>query len=194
MLADPMSPDATTHEVNVIPMNFRTDYKEVPGKPGEFTEVHKVDLVKKGSNGECTPWTIKALRKQEMLWPNIQPYYDRWVEGQEDPEDGTPIDCLPFIPATLVPHLRLLHLRSAEDLASCTDADLERIGMGARMWREKARAYLDNKPAAEILAANAELNEKLESQQNEIDELKEQINSLVGAAGAPKPGRPKKAA
>ncbi len=190
MLADPMLPEATAHEINVIPMNFRVDYKEVPGKPGEFTEAHKVDLVHKGSNGECTPWTIKALRKNEILWPHIKPYYDRWVEGQEDPETGTPIDCLPFLPPGLVPHLRLLHIRSAEDLAGCNDADLERIGMGARTWREKARTYMANKPAAEVIAANAELNEKLESQQTEIDELKEQINSLVAAT--PKRGRPRK--
>ena len=183
MQADPMSSDESTHEINIIPMNFRVDFVPVDAKPGEFKEVEKVDLVKKGSNGECTPWTIKALSKQEMLWPAVKPYYDRWKEGQEDPEVGTPIDCLPFLPPTLVPHLRLLHIRSAEDLAACTDADLERIGMGARNWRTKAQAYLDNKPAAEIIAANAELNEKIEYQQLELDELKEQINALTAANG-----------
>src|SRR3546814_13402249 len=105
MLAEPVSPDAATYEVNIVPMNFRTEYKE---RDGKFEEVHKVDLVKKGSNGESTPWTIAALQKDRILWPAVRPYYERWCEGQEDPVDGTPIDVLPFIPTGGVGHLRNL--------------------------------------------------------------------------------------
>lgn len=178
MLADPMSPDAVTQEVNVVPMNFRVDHVPVPGKPGEFKEVHKVDLVKKGSNGESTPWRIKELQGVGILWQAIGPYYERWLEGQEDPADGTPIDCLPFIPKGVVDHLRMLHIRSAEDLAGATDADLERIGMGARGWREKTRVYLDAKAGGAVAETNTMLKAENERMAKELEELKAQVNAL----------------
>lgn len=179
MLAHPTAPDESTYEVNVIPMNFRVEHIPIHGKPGEFREVHSVDLVKKGSNGESTPWTIPRLQQDQILWPAIKPFYARWLEGQEDPEEGTPIDCLPFLPVGLVPHLRLLHIRSAEDLAGVTDADLERIGQGSRMWREKTRAYLDAKAGGAVAVANAELKVENERLGKELEELKAQVNSLV---------------
>lgn len=183
MLADPLSPEATKHEINVIPMNFRKDYRPKKDEPGEFVEVHAVDLVKKGSHGEATPWTINALKKDEMLWPFVKPYYDRWLEGQEDPVDGTPIDVLPFIPRGLIDHLRYLNIRTAEDLADLTDNDMQRVGMGARLMVEKARKYIDAKSGeakfASLLADRDAENEQLRA---EIDELKAVVNELTPAA------------
>lgn len=180
MLPDPISPDAVRQDVNVVPMNFRKDFSPVPGNPGEFTEVHKVDLVKKGSHGESTPWKIAALKKDRILWPFVKPYYDRWLEGQEDPAEGTPIDCLPFIPPGAVAHLRNLHIRSAEDLAGVTDADLDRIGAGARMWREKAKAYVEAKQGdAKIADALAERDRENAQLRSEIEDLKAQVSVLM---------------
>lgn len=195
MLADPMSPEAVTHEVNVIPMNFHVDYRPIPGKPGEFKEIHVVDLVKKGSNGESTPWRIKDLQENDILWHAMKPYYERWLEGQEDPAEGTPIDCLPFVPPGIVQHLRSLHIRSAEDLAGVTDGDLERIGMGSRGMREKARVYLDAKSGGAVAEANTELRAENERMSKELEELKAQVNALAAVQGEPvkrKPGRPRK--
>lgn len=180
MFPNAFAQEAVTHEINVVPMNFRKDFVPRKDEPGEFKEVHKVDLVKKGSNGESTPWEIGRLQKDQILWPYIKPFYERWLEGQEDPVEGTPIDCLPFLPPGLVGHLRNLHIRSAEDLASVTDADLDRIGMGARGWREKARNYVEAKSGdARLAAVNADLQAEKERMQAEIDELKALVNSLT---------------
>lgn len=136
------------------------------------------------------------------MWEYIEPFYERWLKGQEDPVDGTPLDVCAFIPAGIVGHLRNLHIKSAEDLAALTDADLERVGMGARGFREKARAYVESKHGdAKLAVVNADLKADNERQQTEIDELKAQVNSLVAAQGATldgpvpvkrKPGRPPK--
>jgi len=179
MLADPTSPDAVRQEVNVIPMNFRKDYRPSKQNNGEFEEFHSVDLVKKGTNGESTPWTIKTLQKDEILWPAVKPFYERWLEGQEDPVDGTPIDVLSFIPKGIHDHLRSLHIRTAEDLAAVNDADLNRIGMGARRMKEKCIAFLENKSAGASASEVAELRTENEGLRKELDELKSLVDELT---------------
>ena len=190
MLPDPVSPDAVAHEVNVIPMHFRVDYIPDRDRPGEFREIHKVDLVKKGSNGESTPWSIPALKKEQFLWPHVEKYYDHWLAGQEDPVEGTPLDVLPFLPPPIVGHLKNIHIRTAEDLAATTDGDLERIGMGARGWREKARSFIEAKEGTALIAAvNADLKLENEQLRADVDEMKAQLNVLT--ADRPKRSKPK---
>lgn len=190
---DPMSPEAIAKDINVIPMNFRIDFKPKRDNPTEFEETHHVDLVKKGTLGESTPYSIKMLKRDPVLWPYVKPYYDRWREGQDPPVNGTALEVLPFLPRAIVEHLKHINLKTAEDLADAEESVLERIGMGARGWREKARSYLKAKDGVALVAtANAELTAQVESQQAEIDELREQVNALV--SDKPRRGRPRKAA
>ncbi len=190
MLVDPTSPDAVNARINVVPMNFRSEFVPDKTKPGEFKEIHKVDLVKKGSRGESTVWSLNALKKESFLWDFIEPYYNYWLKGQEDPVDGIPLDVLSFLPPAVVGHLKNIHIRTAEDLAACNEGALEKIGMGARGWREKARAYLAEKDDAVLAEANVKLAKENELLRADMEELKEQVNSLV--AGKPKRGRPRK--
>lgn len=188
MLPDPISPEATTHEVAIIPMNFRIDYRPVPGKPGEFREVEKVDLVKKGSNGQSTPHTIKELRENPMLWPVIKARYEAWKEGQAEPVDGTPLDVWPAVHKGQVDQLRLIHIRTVEDVAGLTDGDLERVGMGARALRDKARDFIEaKKGSAAIIEAKNQLEGENAQLRAELDELREMVNEL-SANQRKKPG------
>lgn len=179
-------------DINVLPMNFRADFVPDKTKPGELKEIHRVDLVKKGSNGESTPWTITALKCQPAVWEYVEPYYNYWLKGQEPPVDGTPVDVLPFLPQGLVGHLKNIHIRTAEDLRDATDADLDRIGMGARGYRAKARTYLDAKEDSKVVESNALLAKENEQLRADVDELKAQVNALV--ADKPRRGRPPKVA
>ncbi len=79
--------------------------------------------------------------------------------------------------------LQILKFQTVEQVATATDAQLQRIGMGAAGLRERARAYLTGKN-------NAEAQSKISAQQAEIDELKKQMQALLGERRGP--GRPKK--
>jgi len=79
--------------------------------------------------------------------------------------------------------LQILKFQTVEQVATATDAQLQRIGMGAPGLRERARAYLTGKN-------NAEAESKISAQQAEIDELKKQMQALLGERRGP--GRPKK--
>jgi len=195
MLTDPTSPEAIKNDVNVVPMNFRKEFRQ---KGENFEEFHAVDLVKKGSNGESTPWKISQLKQDAVLWPAIRPYYEAWLEGEETPVDGTPIDVLPFVPKTLVPHLKDMHIRTAEDFIQANDATLQRIGMGARRMQEMCKTYVGNlgdASTAERMTTleneNASLRKQLEALQDRMDELSD-VEPPEGVQR--RRGRPRKAA
>lgn len=78
--------------------------------------------------------------------------------------------------------LQILKFQTVEQVATATDAQLQRIGMGAAGLRERARAYLSQKN-------HAENNSELAKTRSELDELKAQMALLMSQR---KPGRPRK--
>jgi ubiquinone biosynthesis protein UbiJ len=92
------------------------------------------------------------------------------------------------VTAGQVDQMRALHIRSVEELAGCNDAALERIGMGARSLRDRARAYVENKKGSAVVeAALAARNEEVEQLRAQVAELTEAVKAL-----APRRGRPPK--
>lgn len=78
--------------------------------------------------------------------------------------------------------LHILKFQTVEQVATASDSQLQRIGMGGIGLRERARIYLANKN-------NTAVDSKLTEAQNEIDELKRQMAQLLEQR---KPGRPRK--
>jgi len=206
MLADPTSPDAIRHEVNVVPLNFRKDHIPDPKNPGELKEVEMVDLIKKGSDhGDSTPWKISVLKADPILWPAIDPYYQHWLKGQDEPVDGTSIDALAFVSPGMSKRLKDLHIRSAEDLAKINESAIQAIGMGGRMLKEKARLFVEGKQGDVKLAAALATRDAENAQlREEVSELKALVNRIApggqvqtaSVSESPpqkrKPGRPRK--
>jgi hypothetical protein len=78
--------------------------------------------------------------------------------------------------------LQILKFQTVEQVATATDAQLQRIGMGAAGLRERARAYITQKN-------NSESSSELAKTRSELDELKAQMALLMSQR---KPGRPRK--
>lgn len=76
--------------------------------------------------------------------------------------------------------LQILKFQSVEQLATASDSQLQKIGMGSTGLREKARLYLTNKNKSEA-------TKELEKTRSELEELKAQMAELLAA----KKGRPK---
>lgn len=169
-----------TNDVSVFPIKFWTDYKPVEGKAGEFEPVDKVLLAKRGTTGHETPHTINRLSRDTVIWPTIKPMYELWKSGEEEPVDGSPLVMCAFIHAAQIDDLRRLNIRTVEDLAKTTDADFERIGMGARLLRDKARAWLKDKEGSSAVAAELAVRDKtITEQQAQIDDLKATVAELA---------------
>ena len=75
-----------------------------------------------------------------------------------------------------------MKFQTVEQIALASDAQLQRVGMGALGLRERARAYITGKNKTESAT-------ELDKTRGELNELKEQMAILM----AKKPsGRPKK--
>jgi hypothetical protein len=177
---------------------FWTAYEDVQGKPGEPNAVDWCEWVKVGGNGATTQEKVARLKKSEELWPVLERAYEHWKKGQDEPVDGTPLAAWAGVNSGQADRLKLMHVRTVEDIAALTDSDLEKIGMGARSMREKARAFIANKQGSakieEALAVRDAENAALKAQ---IEELTSTVKALAAQAGMTErrgPGRPPKQA
>ena len=117
-------------------------------------------------------WLAFQMRGSDEVAMLIGVPLSRW--RQERPDDLSEVQQA---------ELQILKFQTVEQVATSTDAQLQRIGMGAAGLRERARAYLTGKN-------NAEAESKISAQQAEIDELKKQMQAILSERRGP--GRPKK--
>lgn len=75
--------------------------------------------------------------------------------------------------------LQILKFQSVEQLATASDSQLQKVGMGSTGLREKARLYLTNKNKSEA-------TKELEKTRSELEELKAQMAELLAAKKAGK--------
>jgi hypothetical protein len=111
--------------------------------------------------------------------------FKAWQEGQEIPTEGFPIRNWSVLSPGQVKMLIGLNIRTVEDLAAASDDVLDRIGIGARSLKQKAKDFFSvgdaNKASAEVNALRAERdglkldNDKLLA---EIKNLREQVQAL----------------
>ena len=78
--------------------------------------------------------------------------------------------------------LNILKFQTVEQVATASDMQLQKVGMGAAGLREKARSYLLNK-------TKSDSQTEIEQTKRELAELKEQLAALMAEK---KVGRPKK--
>jgi hypothetical protein len=184
---------------HVAVLRIWTEYDDVPGKPGEVTECHWMEYVKKGSNGASVTEKVRRIEKTNAaLWEVVEGSYRAWLKGQEDPVDGTPLAAWPGVNPAQADRLKMIHVRTVEDVAALTEADLDRVGMGARALRDKARSFIEAKKGSSIVAeAMAEKDRQIAELMQNVADLTATVKDLAEKAGVTEkrgPGRPPKAA
>jgi hypothetical protein len=80
--------------------------------------------------------------------------------------------------------LQILKFQTVEQIATASDSQVQKVGMGAAGLRELARAFLTRKN-------NVKNNSELEETRRKLQELQEQMAMLMEQR---KPGRPRKEA
>jgi hypothetical protein len=115
----------------------------------------------------------------------------QWLHYQmlqsDGPVIGTPlnqwhIDQPEEFSSAQMAELQILKFQSVEQVATASDSQLQRVGMGAVGLREKARAYL-------LRRNQSESSFELEQTRSELKELQEQMKALLSEKTR---GRPKK--
>ena len=96
-------------------------------------------------------------------WPEE---YRAFKEGKEAPLSGTPLADWPTVTRSRVEELAFFHIRTVEDLAGVNDAQLQKVGMGSREQREKARTFLEvaakgTAPLERLVSENMRLKDEM---------------------------------
>lgn len=117
--------------------------------------------------------------------------YNAWLEGREEPVEGTPITMWPGASPAVAATLKGLAVHTVEALAGANDSILERIGPGARALQEKAKTWL---ASAEDIGKVAEQVAALTIENAELKERNAQLTQALAAFKAkldePIQGRP----
>lgn len=157
---------------SVFPTEFTVDQEEIGD--GEFKIVEWVSWQKKGNPNHGGREKVARLEKHfPDIWAAIKPYYEAWKKNEAEPVNGTPLFLWPAITKKQADDFKMKGIRSVEDVAETTDADLSRMGMGASALREKARQYIANK------RGRGDLEDALKEKDKQITELSERLASLT---------------
>lgn len=152
-----------------------------------------VDFVRIMNPGDKTNvYDQPAQEQHKMRFPRHWIAYQRAKMGEAGFIVGSPLaDWLLDRPDDLtdnqVAELTALGFQSVEQIASASDHQIQRVGMGGAGLRERARNYLANKHRP---AADAELA----ATKAELAEMKAQMAQMMAMMGEAKrgPGRPRK--
>jgi hypothetical protein len=105
--------------------------------------------------------------------------YEKWLNGQEMPPNGSPIRGWGVISPAQQENLIRINILTIEDLAAANDEGKRRIGMGALELVTKAQTWLKQlqsagavtQEMASVKSENAQLRASLEALQEQVKKL-----------------------
>lgn len=128
-----------------------------------------------------TPFVVESRFPREWL-DEIIKGYKAWKEGKELPLDGTALQQWGVLPPAMLQTFLAQHIRTIEELAEASDEAINPCGMGSRLYRNHAVAWVKlnkegtvTRTAAEVTALRAE-NAELKAT---IGSLSEKLDSLI---------------
>lgn len=126
-----------------------------------------------------------ASDEDKRRFPNE---YARFKQGTSKQHEGTLLTMWPPINKAQVKEAAYFEVHTVEQLASISDANMLRMGMGWQEMRRKAQAWLQLAKDGALASKQASQIEELE---NTVKLLQEQIAQVNAQRG---PGRPRKEA
>ena len=165
-----------------------------------FKEFDFVRIMIPGDN--LTEIDTYAQESHKQRFPRQWAHYQNQVAGQEV-IIGTPIEQWPLVSRSQADELKGIKFRTVEDVANCSDQQLQRIGMIAGMsphsFREKAKAFLNlASDSAEVAQREEEMqalreeNAKIKAETDaKLAAMQEQMSALLAAVAKPKTRKPK---
>jgi hypothetical protein len=115
--------------------------------------------------------------------------YQAFKQGAERvAQDGTPLKEWPEMTPAIIKELAHYNIYTVDALASLTDSQLQNIGPGGRVWRDKAQAFLtfakDVSLPTRLVAESDRLKGEIERRDTTISEMAREIERLKGALSA----------
>lgn len=126
------------------------------------------------------PATNEDVARFPRQWAQFQ-------AGQKQDVTGSRLDLLfPESPA-IVENLRGVGIFTIEQLAGLPDTGLQNVGMGARQWQEKAKAYLASADKGKDFHGLSSRLDSLELKNKELSDRNAALEAALAEASAAKP-------
>ena len=200
-MALPLTPSEMKDRDDMIRvMEFKTEYRAAKdpiewvliaplGAEFEKTQTwHRVAKIK--PDDDIEPDKAGSATYQDMIakWAIIGPAYAAWKNGQELPDDGTPLSAWSGVTAEQAKFMRSVGVRTVEEVRDMGEATVEKLRFpNARKLPSLAASWLDGEQVAEK-------DEKILALEDKVAAMTEMLEESMKNAKADKPkrGRPPK--
>lgn len=112
--------------------------------------------------------------------------YKNWKEDAEPSVEGYDLRYWPGVTPSQYKQMKMLRLRTVEDVATMNEETINRLGAGGRSLKDRARTFLETSQrhgvASEAESALRAENEDLRAQQAR---MQAQLNQLIADRGGP---------
>lgn len=132
---------------------------------------------------------VRDERFPDEWYQGYKRAYERFLEGEELPPEGTPIKTWPVLTPAQIQNLIAHNIYTVEDLASINEEAKAGIGMGAIELQKKAQNWLQaandvGKVTQKITALEIQVKQLIEQNERQtgmIQELKSQLKERAEA-------------
>lgn len=156
----------------VVKADGSTSYVEGEGRP-IYDEEEYIEIVTPGDKTNVVDRPVRPADKRQYAQQ-----YAAWKAGDEEQLSGTPLTMWPAVSRSQVEELKHFRVRTVEQLADLSDANLQNIGP-IRDLRERAKDFL---ATAKGNAPTEALRAQLADEKNRREALERQVQELVAAS------------
>lgn len=136
--------------------------------------------------GDANSKVDREIRAADLQNPEIAKLYEHWKRGLEAPLTGTPLEQWPVVNAAQVDTLRVVNIRTVEQLAEVSDQNVTHLGMGYDTLRKQAANWLaaakDASHLTKMQAQHDELQAQYEATRRQLDEVMAELRQLKSTA------------
>lgn len=181
-------------------LEFKTEYRSAGRDPVDWVLLapvgadfektqtwHRVAKVRPPEDVDDTTRDSAHYQDMAAKWSIIGPAYAAWRDGEELPQDGTPLAAWSGVTTEQAKFLKAMGIRTVEDVRDMGDAAVEKLKFpNARKLPALAKMWLEGEAVAQKDAKIAEMEERMAAMQELLEEKMQAEQPKRG------PGRPKK--
>lgn len=135
------------------------------------------DMIKIITPGSRDSFIGDATEHYQVRFPQ---QWARYKAGKDQANSGTPLKMLPWLTMAQIAEFNALNIQTVEQLVGMSDAVSHRF-MGHHQIKARAQTYLD---AAAGMAPMLRLEQELQSRDDTIAQMKEQLDALSAKVAA----------
>lgn len=141
-----------------------------------WERIKHIEVTDEMLSGEVT----EKIRLMAVRWDQIDPAYRAWKAGHDLPVSGTPLSAWAGVTAEKAEVLRRYGIRTVEEVAQLSEAQLEKVQLPAmRALKKEAGIFLDGRGAAEAAQRESERDSTISALEERLREQDERMAAMM---------------